>query len=120
LIVAFFAYAAAWSQPITVECSINMTAPLTTISPDLFGIFFEEINHAGHCGLYQQRIDNGDFETNFKTYAPWNITTGQSLELDYSMPLNDKQPCRYLSKLASHTRQSRILGISVRKGTSIL
>ena len=43
--------------------TIDATKPSTTISPRLYGIFFEEINHAGEGGLYAEMVLNRDFET---------------------------------------------------------
>lgn len=34
----------------------------TTISPSMYGIFFEEINHAGDGGLYAEMVQNRSFE----------------------------------------------------------
>ena len=31
------------------------------LSPDLYGVFFEEINHAGDGGLYAELVRNRDF-----------------------------------------------------------
>jgi alpha-L-arabinofuranosidase len=43
---------------------IDTDAPRTSVSPDLYGIFFEEINHAGEGGLYAEMVQNRDFEYN--------------------------------------------------------
>lgn len=41
---------------------IDMTARGNDISPSLYGIFFEEINHSGDGGLYGELIRNRSFE----------------------------------------------------------
>ncbi|KAJ7541554.1 hypothetical protein O6H91_10G064800 [Diphasiastrum complanatum] len=45
------------------------------ISPNLFGIFFEEINHAGDGGLWAELVDNRGFEAGGpntpSNIAPW-------------------------------------------------
>jgi alpha-N-arabinofuranosidase len=47
-------------------------APRTAVSPSLYGIFFEEINHAGEGGLYAEMILNRDFEiTTLPKGAQW-------------------------------------------------
>ncbi len=56
-----------------LSCAAVMTAQTNTItidlakkgavvSPDLYGIFFEEINHAGDGGLYAELVQNRGFE----------------------------------------------------------
>src|SRR4051812_11702642 len=45
-----------------VSIIVNGAAPRTTVSPELYGIFFEEISHAGEGGLYAELVQNRDFE----------------------------------------------------------
>lgn len=35
---------------------IDASKPGITVSPSLYGIFFEEINHAGEGGLYAEMV----------------------------------------------------------------
>jgi alpha-L-arabinofuranosidase len=42
--------------------TIHMNAPRVAVSSQLYGIFFEEINHAGEGGLYAEMVQNRDFE----------------------------------------------------------
>jgi alpha-L-arabinofuranosidase len=50
----------------SAQIGINVNAGLRgdTISPTLYGIFFEEINHAGDGGLYAELVANRSFESN--------------------------------------------------------
>jgi alpha-L-arabinofuranosidase len=48
------------TQPLTM--TIDASAPRVRVSPEMYGIFFEEINHAGDGGLYAELIQNRDFE----------------------------------------------------------
>ena len=41
---------------------INMGRRGSAVSPNLFGIFFEEISHAGDGGLYAELVQNRGFE----------------------------------------------------------
>ncbi|MDP4289883.1 MAG: alpha-L-arabinofuranosidase C-terminal domain-containing protein [Bacteroidota bacterium] len=41
---------------------IDATKPGISVSPRLYGIFFEEINHSGEGGLYSEMVFNRDFE----------------------------------------------------------
>ncbi len=45
------------------------------ISPDLFGIFFEDINYAADGGLYAEMIQNRSFEYNPSDHYGWNAFT---------------------------------------------
>ena len=51
---------------------INMAHPGYEFSPDMYGIFFEDINHASDGGLYAELIRNRDFEINrVPEYMRW-------------------------------------------------
>ena len=41
--------------------SIDMSSHEADISPTLYGVFFEEINHAGEGGLYGELLGNRSF-----------------------------------------------------------
>ncbi len=49
------------------------------ISPDLFGIFFEDINYAADGGLYAELIQNRSFEYTSADNPDWNFFTGWEL-----------------------------------------
>ena len=44
------------------EVVISLNQPGAEISPSMYGIFFEEINHAGDGGLYAELVQNRSFE----------------------------------------------------------
>lgn len=44
------------------ELVINMQEKGAEVSPTMYGIFFEEINHAGDGGLYAELVNNRSFE----------------------------------------------------------
>lgn len=44
--------------------TIDASKPGSAISKNLYGIFFEDINHAGDGGLYAELIQNRSFEAN--------------------------------------------------------
>ncbi len=50
--------ALAQSEPIRIDIGQKETE----VSPDLYGIFFEEISHAGDGGLYAELVQNRGFE----------------------------------------------------------
>jgi alpha-L-arabinofuranosidase len=50
------------TNPAQLTLHIDQKGP--RVSPSLFGVFFEEINHAGDGGIYAELIRNGSFENN--------------------------------------------------------
>lgn len=55
-----------------VEIRIDAAAPRISVSPNLYGIFFEEINHSGEGGIYAEMVLNRDFEIgNLPQGARW-------------------------------------------------
>jgi beta-xylosidase/alpha-L-arabinofuranosidase len=52
--------------------SIKVGPESKAISPDLFGIFFEDINYAADGGLYAELIQNRSFEYQFVEQPGWN------------------------------------------------
>lgn len=52
--------------------SVDVGAPGKAISPDLFGIFFEDINYAADGGLYGELVQNRSFEYNSSEQSTWN------------------------------------------------
>ncbi len=59
--------------------SINLSDS-KAISPELFGIFFEDINYSADGGLYAELIQNRDFEYTNKDRGEWNAQTAWKLE----------------------------------------
>jgi len=79
------------------------------ISPDLFGIFFEDISYAADGGLYAELIQNRSFEYNpgdkdawaqnrrsWDAFTSWEYTTKGygygSISLETTSPLNNNNP----------------------------
>ncbi len=54
------------------EVRITVGPEEKAISPDLFGIFFEDLNYAADGGLYAELIQNRSFEYQFVERAGWN------------------------------------------------
>ncbi len=84
------------AEPVIITVHADKTG--APISPSLYGIFFEEINHAGDGGLYAELVRNRDFED-----APgqdggirgWSLHSAGSaarLSLDLSSPLTSANP----------------------------
>ena len=72
--------------------SIDTSQPVHSVHPDLYGIFFEEYSFSGEGGLYQQQIQNINFETTLSTYAPWEPLHSSSSSVHYTLQLDVRQP----------------------------
>jgi alpha-L-arabinofuranosidase len=60
------------AAPPPLRITVDGAAARTAVSPSLYGIFFEEINHAGEGGLYAEMVLNRDFEiTTLPRGAKW-------------------------------------------------
>lgn len=66
------------------------TNPTKTVSPDLYGIFFEDINNAADGGLYAELIRNRSFEDDSKSIPTWTVN-GASYQLITKGLLNKVQ-----------------------------
>lgn len=76
----------------TAHIDINAAAQGTPISPILYGIFFEEINHAGDGGLYAELVRNRSFE-DADTPDAWTLVgDGARIAVDTASPLNPRNP----------------------------
>ncbi len=76
-----------------ITITVDGSAPRTAISPTLYGIFTEEINHAFEGGMYAEMVQNRDFEANdlpegarwagnlIRTKADWQERKGTGNEL---------------------------------------
>lgn len=66
---------AAGDVPPALRIEIDEAAPGKPISPDLFGIFFEDLNYAADGGLYAELIQNRSFEYSSTEQSTWNELT---------------------------------------------
>jgi alpha-L-arabinofuranosidase len=83
--------AAAGSASLTVQ----VDKPGIKVSPTLYGIFFEEINHAGDGGLYAELVQNRSFENSDKPDC-WTLVTDGSakgeIAIDTDNPMCENNP----------------------------
>lgn len=95
----------ATAAPIAKEAE-NITAQLTinanerkAISPNLMGIFFEDISYAADGGLYAELIQNRDFEYSAADHKNWTAQTAWSIKgegttwsIETANPLHKNNP----------------------------
>ena len=67
------------AEPIEATLTVNWDNR-KAISPDLMGIFFEDISYAADGGLYAELIQNRDFEYTADDHRDWNAQTAWRLE----------------------------------------
>lgn len=72
--------------------SVNVDQPAGNVSPTLYGLMTEEINHSYDGGLYGELVQNRAFLDNPETPAHWSVVQGlgatASITLDQADPLN--------------------------------
>ena len=77
--------------PQGAQLRVDLSQPGKKVAPNQFGIFLEEINHAGDGGLYAELIRNGSF-AEAQTLDAWSaVRTGKAkvnLFFESAMPLN--------------------------------
>src|SRR3569832_201834 len=91
LAAIFGAHAGAQTGRLTVK----VDRPGVKISPMLYGLMTEEINHAYDGGLYAELIRNRNLKENAARPVHWSLvgnSLGGSLELDSQTPLNAAHP----------------------------
>ena len=74
-----------------VNIDVDLQQPGHPVSPMLYGIFFEDINHAADGGLYAELIRNRSFEEDPSKPLAWKATEGADIELSTDGLLNAAQ-----------------------------
>lgn len=80
-----------------VTMSIDAGKPVHSVSPNLYGVFFEDINYAADGGLYAEMIQNRSFEFAGKdALFGWTQVEREgaigSLSIETERPLNKNNP----------------------------
>jgi alpha-L-arabinofuranosidase len=71
------------ARPVEAVVEVDAAAPGTAISPDLFGVFFEDLNHAADGGLYAELVQNRSFAYSSADRTGWHaLTAWELLERD--------------------------------------
>ena len=81
-------------QQSAVVIAVDAAHPGAAMSPNMFGIFFEDINFAADGGLYLERIKNRSFEFTEPLTGWRKLEPGDQGELDIRTedPLNESNP----------------------------
>lgn len=111
--------------PATADLTVRCDAPGFRSSPMLWGLFFEEINHAGDGGLYAELVRNRSFDGP-RPFEGWRLITegdgAGEMAIDDSRPFSQVSP-RSLRLRVDRCRDGRVavanegyFGIGVREG----
>jgi alpha-L-arabinofuranosidase len=121
--------------------NVNAQTTEKKISPDLFGLFFEDINYSADGGLYAELVQNRSFEYNPTEQGDWNpysfwqyYTPGFSygkISVETNSPIHPNNPhymvldiahvgheAKYTGETGVGLKNSGFDGIVVRKGES--
>jgi hypothetical protein len=55
--------------------TVNVAQPRFTISPNLYGAFFEEISQGGEGGIYGEMVRNRGFNESTNLPVNWSLVT---------------------------------------------
>ena len=81
-----------FSQPIP-QLTLHLDQPGVTVSPTLYGLMTEEINHSYDGGLYAELIRNRAFKDNPKTPDHWTMIQDSGaigkISLDHNQKINN-------------------------------
>jgi alpha-L-arabinofuranosidase len=83
--------ASSMSAQAQVTIDIDAAQRGAQVSPELYGIFFEDINHAADGGLYAELIRNRSFEDDAKQAVEWTTIGNATMNLTTKKLLNAKQ-----------------------------
>jgi alpha-N-arabinofuranosidase len=94
---------------------IDATHPAGTVSPRLYGLMTEEINHSYDGGLYAELVRNRAFQDDAASPVHWSVMTNQgaeaSLALDPAQPAN-AQLARSLRLMVTRASENRQAGVA--------
>ena len=113
--------------PAAVTITADTTVKGVSVSPNLYGVFFEEINHSGDGGLYGELVRNRSFEDN-PGLSAWTPVGGLvSIATATSHPLNEKNPTALQLQVTDVPKGGMVgvandgyWGIPMKKGASYL
>lgn len=90
---------------VSAKITVYPDQPTLKVSPDLYGIFFEEINCAGDGGIYAELIRNRSFEDSTQP-EHWTLQPGSSGSIKVETRPGEGHNARHLS--LTSTREASI------------
>lgn len=83
---------------------------------DLFGIFFEDINHAADGGLYGEMVQNRSFEFAPIDHPTYHALTAWEVIGEAEVSIEEKEPVHYNNP---HYLHLRVADVALEAGTKI-
>lgn len=87
-----------------VKINVDAANPGIMVSPNLYGIFFEDINHAADGGLYAELISNRSFEDSDNAIPTWRTSASNGASITSQL----------VSKALLNNAQGKALQITVK------
>lgn len=87
-----------------VKINVDAANPGIKVSPNLYGIFFEDINHAADGGLYAELISNRSFEDSDNAIPTWRTSASNGASITSQL----------VSKALLNNAQGKALQITVK------
>ena len=87
-----------------VKINVDAANPGIKVSPNLYGIFFEDINHAADGGLYAELISNRSFEDSDTAIPTWRTSASNGASITSQL----------VSKALLNNAQGKALQITVK------
>ena len=87
-----------------VKINVDAANPSIKVSPNLYGIFFEDINHAADGGLYAELISNRSFEDSDNAIPTWRTSASNGASITSQL----------VSKALLNNAQGKALQITVK------
>lgn len=87
-----------------VKINVDAANPGIKVSPNLYGIFFEDINHAADGGLYAELISNRSFEDSDNAIPTWRTAASNGASITSQL----------VSKALLNNAQGKALQITVK------
>ena len=115
--LCLFSAFAVSAQQTTFQFSTAQRGPV--IGPLHYGIFYEEINHAGDGGIYAELIRNGSMEENNSNPTYWQTIGNATISISSQNLVNGAQKQAMHLKLTKEndgTRNSGYWGINIMEG----
>ena len=92
-----------------VKINVDAANPGIKVSPNLYGIFFEDINHAADGGLYAELISNRSFEDSDNAIPTWRTSASNGASITSLL----------VSKALLNNAQGKALQITVKADKAV-
>src|ERR1700749_4147396 len=71
------------------QLTINPNTIVTPVSPMLYGLMTEEINHSYDGGLYAEMVDNRTFRAHWDGVGNWGLVRNGNARASFAVDKND-------------------------------